>query len=218
MRTKDPLRWVDISAAARLVTKMTNSSKIVLWILLIAAIATSALWIMGGKRNEYSSALVIDADPPTVFSFLVEPEKLKGWVKGLSRVEQIEPNEEINGILVVNTQSRTVVVDGKATLFEDEVLRFGEDTNLTVKSTNSKIALTSIFKLEPQDNRTLLTYRVKTLNRGIGRLLAPLSKDETQSRIDEELRRLKELVESDSSESTLTDFPDGDDLPDEDNQ
>ena len=191
---------------------MTSSQKILLWILIIAIIVTSALWIMGGKREEYSSALLINADPETVFSYLVEPEKLKNWVEGLSSVERIEPNELVNGMLVVDTSPRTVVIDGKPTQFEDEVLRYGENTNLTVKSTSSKVALTSIFKLEPRDDRTYLTYRVKTLNRGFGRLLAPLSRDATQARIDEELRRLKELVESKTNWATSPYLP-GEEYP-----
>jgi len=178
---------------------MTNSSKILLWIFIITAIVAGGLWIMGGKRTECTTALLINADPETVFSYLVEPDKLKDWVEGLSTVEKIEPNPITNGVLMVTTTSRTVVVNGKATLFQDEVLRFGQDTNLTIKSTNSKVSLTSIFGLEPRDDGTFLTYRVKTLNRGLGRLMAPLKKDTTQARIDEEIRRLKDLVESNTA-------------------
>jgi carbon monoxide dehydrogenase subunit G len=185
---------------------MTNSSKIILWIFIITAVVGGGLWIIGGKQTEYSTGLVINSDPKTVFSFLIEPEKLKGWVEGLSNVEKIEPNEVTSGPIVVRTTSRTVVINGKPTLFEDEVLRFGENTHLNIKSTNSKIMLTSIFDIEPRgdapDKQTFLSYRVKTNHRGIGRFLAPLNRDSTQIRIDEEIRRLKELVESHSNPST----------------
>lgn len=168
---------------------------------MIAGVVSAGLWIIGGKRTEHSTALPINASPETVFAYLVEPEKLKDWVEGLSSVEKIEPNEVIKGMLLVDTTSRTMDYGGTSTVFEDEVLRFGENKNLTLRSTSSRVSLTWIFNLESKGDDSLLTYRVKVAHHGLGRFLAPLKKESMQERIDEEIRRLKELIEAAPAEA-----------------
>ena len=181
---------------------MSRISKFLFWLVLIAAIVATGSWIIGGKQTEHSTSLLIHGDPETVFNHLVEPDKLKGWVDGLTEVEKIEPNKKTRGTIRVTTKPRTMNVEGTPTRFVDEVLRYAKNANLTIRTSNSGVAYTSFFALEPRDERTYLTYRVKTSHLGVRRILAPFRTDETQDRIDAEIRRLKEMIESELNWAT----------------
>jgi len=57
--------------------------------------------------------------------------------------------------------------------------------------------VTYIYQLEPKgEQTTFLSYRIKTNNIGAGRLLATISGNDFQDRIDSDIRKLKALVES----------------------
>ena len=79
-----------------------------------------------------------------------------------------------------------------------------------MQSRNRSQVITSIYQLElKEDNKTSLTYRVKTANRGVGRFLAPLNSSNIQVRMENDVRRLKELVEKNQTSDTsggLEDF------------
>ena len=171
-----------------------------MWIVILAVVGAVALWMIGGKQVEYSTALRIDASPEVVFLYLTEPDHLKDWVSGLSEVEALEPNAGVNGDPRRRKTSRVATINGERTHFEDEVLRYEQDQVLSVKSTSATLILTWIFQLEPRESQTHLSYRVKKANSGLGRFIAPMRKDSIQSQIDEDIRRLKALIETKQSE------------------
>jgi len=178
---------------------MSLSSKIVLWILIIASVAISALWLAGGKKPEFTSAIKIDASPENVFPSLIEPEKLKSWMSGISHVEKLEPKKvDSRGMSAPVFTLRVVNHQGKEQRFQDEVIRFEENKELTVQSSNANQVITSIFKLEPDAQGTQLSYRVTVSFRGMGRILAPLQSNThyNQGQIDTDVRVLKERIES----------------------
>jgi hypothetical protein len=178
---------------------MTNLSKFSLMIVTIAVVAGAGLWMLGGKQVEYSTALQIDASPEVVFTYLTDPDRHKDWAAGLSEVGAFKPNTPANGNPVRMTTPRVVTVDGQSKYFEDEVLRYEPEKVLSVKSSNPTLILTSIFLLEPRESQTHLSYRVKRANSGLGRFIAPLRKDLIQTQIDADIRRLKELIETNST-------------------
>lgn len=175
---------------------MPTSAKLVVSVLVITAVSAVGLWLVGGKKQEYSAAIEIDASPDVVFNYLTDPEKQKSWIKGLSEVARHQSNTDEDGASRRITTTRVISVDGQETRFEDQVLRFDLDRSLTVRSSNSDQIVTAIFQLEPRDEQTSMMYRLNRVSCGINRFLAPLSNDTTQSRIDDEIRKLKQLVES----------------------
>lgn len=175
---------------------MTFPAKLILWIPIITTVVAIGLWISGGKKQEYSAAIQIEASPDVVFAYLTEPEKHKSWITGLAHVERLESNTDENGHPKRVTTQRVVSLDGKESRFEDEVIRFEPGEFLTVRSSRIDRVITSIYLLEPRDSQTYFTYRVIKLNRGIKRLLAPLSSDKTQGQVDDDIRKLKQTVES----------------------
>jgi hypothetical protein len=175
---------------------MRSLTRFLLFLLLLAMIAAAALWIIGGKKDEYSISLVIDAHPNQVFPYLTQPDLLKQWASGLVQVEELRPLADGSNRTIKTTR---IVVDqsGKRTAFEDEVLRHSENEAVTVQSSNAAQVITAIYQLDLKDNRkTVLTHRVKVSNVGIGRLLGPLQRDDVKSQMENEARQLKELVET----------------------
>ena len=178
---------------------MSTIGKIGLSILLFTAIAGAALWILGGKQVEYSTAQTIDAPPEAVFPFLTKPEQIKSWTTGLSEVSELMPIQKIDGVPSGPIQKTMRVVsmpDGSRVRYEDRVIRYEENQTISVQSSSSQQVLISIYQLEPRDGQTFLTYRLKTTSCGTGRLLAPLSSSDFQNRIDGDILKLKALVES----------------------
>lgn len=176
---------------------MANSTRIIMWILLIAAVGAGALWILGGKQAEYSTGLGIAAPPDSIFPFLTEPERLKSWHSGLTEVAPMVSSDNREPQTPPKLTSRVITDEnGKQVRYQDEVIRFERNVSLSVQSSNPKSVITSIFQLEPREGETFIVYRVKSTYRGLGRFLAPLAGDSTQSRIENDIRKLKSLIES----------------------
>ena len=167
-----------------------------MWTLIIVSIVAGALWIIGGKRTEYSTGLQIDSPTEKVFVHLTDPVHLKGWVEGFVEVGNLEPAEDNESSSRTKKTPRVISVNGKEVRYDDEVLRFEKNESISIQSSNSTITVTSIFQLEPKGSETFLNYRVKKLNTGVGRFLAPIFGDKTQEKIEREIRKLKEQVES----------------------
>lgn len=178
---------------------MSIIGKTVLSILLVVAIVSAALWILGGKRSEYSTALSIDAPSAAIFPYLTQPERLKSWTTGLSEVSELLPAPKVDGIASGRVKKTPRVItkpDGSQVRYEDQVIRYEENLSISVQSSNPQQVITYIYQLEPRDGQTFLSYRIKTSSLGVGRLLAPISSNDFQDRIDTDIRKLKTLVES----------------------
>ena len=188
---------------------MSFFKRLLMFVLILLFIAACGLWIMGGKKNEYSTSLSIDAAPDQIFPYLVEPDRMKKWIKGLDQIEQLRPAEDPHQ--AVPQTSRVVSDDsGNPQQFRDEVLRYSEGKGLSIQSTNAFQIIVSVFQLEPEQGKTRLEYRVKTTNVGFGRMLAPLQSQDFRSRMESDAQRLKELVES--TEPKVESVPDDDEL------
>ncbi|MDG1872820.1 MAG: SRPBCC domain-containing protein [Mariniblastus sp.] len=188
---------------------MSSAGKIGFWMLLIGVVLASSLWILGGKRHEHSTGLEISASPSSVFEFLIDSENQKKWNTGLTEVGQFGPlQKDGSRTRVVKTPRVVTLEGGKQVKYEDQVIRFEPNQTLTVQSANQQAVITTIFQLESRGQKTFLTFRVKSKSRGLGRFLAPLTTVETQSRIDNDIKKLKELVESSQPpEDPIADSP-----------
>ena len=186
---------------------MSLPTRLLIIFVIVAGIAASSLWIIGGKKNEYSTSLVIDAQPQQVFPYLTQPDHMKSWIEGLTEVsELVKPPEKDLPAPPVTTARVMRTEGGKQIRYQDEIIRFDPHKLVSVQSRNPSQVVTAIYQLEAkEDDKTSLTYKVKTKNRGIGRLLAPLNTPDIQLQMEQDARRLKELVEknesSDSDES-----------------
>ena len=178
---------------------MSTIGKLALSILLIVAIVGAALWILGGKQTEYLAELSIDAPPESIFPYLTQPEQLKSWQTGLTEISELLPAPKVDGVVSGKVQKTARIVsmpDGSQVRFADRVIRYQENLSISVQSSNAQKILLHIYQLEPRDGQTFLSYRLKASSCGTGRFMAPLFKINFQDRMDSDIRKLKDLVES----------------------
>jgi uncharacterized protein YndB with AHSA1/START domain len=167
--------------------------KYVLYLLVALGVVAAGLWLLGGKNQEYSTDLLIEAPPDVVFPYLTDAKQLKKWAAGFVETQSLsgKPNEE-------GATARTVIEGENGHLeFVDTILRFDENEMLSVRSQNSAVTSTAIYRLEAKEKATLLNYTVKKSYKGIARLLIPFQKDTVQARIASEALSLKKLIEQD---------------------
>jgi carbon monoxide dehydrogenase subunit G len=184
---------------------MSPISRILLFVVIALIVTVAGLWISGGKKEEYSAKITINAKPSQVFPYLIDPEKLKSWMIGLEQVDKpIPPADDYSSPPEL---LRTLVdPDGKRTQYRDVVIRYTQDDILTIRSSAAGTVLTSIFQLEPVNSQTTeLDYKIKVSHGSLARLMAPLRSSKLQERLNSDIQKLKELIEK--NEPRLPDEP-----------
>ncbi len=183
---------------------MSPIARILLFAGLGLAVVLAGLWISGGKKENYSASISIQAHPKQVFRYLTDPEKLKTWMVGLESVDEPIPPKTGEGTEfdVPPDLVRTFVTpSGKHVRFNDKVIRYTEDQFLTVQSSNASTTRTAIFQLEPIGRTgTQVSYEIRVAHSGLGRLMSPLQSSSLQDQINTEIRNLKEQVEKNEPE------------------
>ena len=91
-------------------------------------LAVVCLWFIGGKKQEYTTTVLINASPEVVFSYLTDVDLMKRWLPGLVAVEPISDVP-----FQVGSKSRTTFEEnGERVEYEEEILRFQENETLSV--------------------------------------------------------------------------------------
>lgn len=172
---------------------MSGFVKFILFMVIAVGIALGCLWFLGGKKQEYSTAISINALPEQVFPYLVEPLRVKKWN---SRVDDIQPLTDGPVQLGSKSQS-TLQFNGEPRVFQDEVIRFQQDEIFTVRSRAPNTILSSLFKLENESGKTGLSYQIKLTTKGFSRLLVPFQNSKRrQQEMAQDTLALKKIVES----------------------
>ncbi|MEM7456118.1 MAG: SRPBCC family protein [Planctomycetota bacterium] len=175
---------------------MSATVKILLGLAIALGTGLAALYLLGSKKVSDETSLLIEAPPEEIFPWLTGTDLQMQWMSGLVKVQPIDED-----ISAVDSRSSVVMRDGSGEqMFENRVLRNDPDEVFSFKSSNGRVALTSVYTLEAvESDRTYFTYRVHRINKGIGLFLAPFSSVDIQERIENEARKLKELVEAGNS-------------------
>ncbi|MFN9878527.1 MAG: SRPBCC domain-containing protein [Planctomycetota bacterium] len=170
---------------------MSIFSKVLVYTLVLALIAAIGLWVMGGSQNESEGSVEIKASPEEVFKVLIEPAQRQKWLWNVTNVEMksrppIAPN---------STYLSQHLEKGKTFETNDQVLQMVPPEWLSIRMGSVSSNLVTMFKLAPAGSQTSLKYKVSQTPTNLFRLLAPLRKVDLQGRVDEELIRIKRLVE-----------------------
>ena len=149
---------------------MSGIVKFLLFLVIAMGITVGCLWFLGGKKQEYSTVVSINASIDQVYPYLTEPERMKKWKSELVEIRLLQ-----DGPVELGSKSvSTLQFNGTTKVFNDEVIRFQENEVFTVRSQAPDVIFSSIFKLENESGKTGLSYQVKLTNRGLNRLMAPL--------------------------------------------
>jgi uncharacterized membrane protein len=184
---------------------MSNFAKFMMLMFIGLILAVVCLWFIGGKKQEYTTTVSINAAPEVVFSYLTDVDLMKKWIPGLVAVE---PLSDVP--FQVGSKSRTIIEEnGERVEYEEEILRFQVNETLSVCARNANEISTSIYKLDGDQGKTNLTYKIKSTPSGLNRMLAPFLDDQTQQKIDDNALKLKRLIEKEAPGNVTSQFDQG---------
>ncbi len=175
---------------------------------ILLLIGAAAMWIIGGKKSENQTSLEFDATPDQIWPFLTEPDGVGQWFSGLVSIDPITAPPEDPTVAPAPPVRRVIQdAEGNQIEYEDQVLRFTPSQMLSLQSRSAGDTITRVYQLEAMvENRTNVTLRVVKSASGLGRFLAPLSKDVSLKQIEVDIRNLKQVVESSTSSTSNESF------------
>lgn len=146
------------------------------------------------SRNEH--AVDIDRPPAAIFPYLVGSEQRLRWMGALAESEQVTDGEPGHG-----TRFRDVFEErGQRIEIDAEIVEWEPSERLTTRLRSKAFASTGRQRLERLDGRTRLTTTIETDYKSrMARLMAGVITRHAQTQLEEDLARLKALVESDAA-------------------
>lgn len=147
---------------------------------------------MATFRNQHSIEIARPA--ADVFPWLVEPEKVKQWMRDLREYE-LESSE-----LGVGARSRGALRGpGRDVSFTCDLSAYDPPRAVTCDTNGQGFRLVSRFDLAGSDGATHLDAALAFELRGLLRFAGGAVKGRSQERLERDLNRLKELLEQDAA-------------------
>lgn len=179
---------------------MSFLTKIISFLALLTIVSIACIWIAGGASTKHVTRITIDAGRGQVFPYLTDGEKISKWAKGVIEVGSFDNGEDADDAdrePPNKAQRRVVTEHGKQVEYEDTVMRYTFPKSFSIQSTNSNVTQTTVFQLQENEVRgTNVEYRLTRSANGIGRMFFPFEKDGFDDRMISEMRKLKEVIES----------------------
>ncbi len=166
--------------------------RIVVAALCLLLIAAGALFLAGGKQFSVVAETRIDASPDQVFWRLTDPEQAKKWIDGLVEVAPLT-----EGGHAVGARAKLTIEQGNSSFqLEDEVLQSVENQSLVVRMSGNLFETISVLQLTPDRDSTVVRHLAYHSPRSFFRLTAPFAQKQVQQKMQDDLGRLKLLVEA----------------------
>lgn len=145
-------------------------------------------------RLSHERTIEIARPPDAVFPWLVEPERIRRWMRDL-RDYRLDSEELREG-----ARSRGVMHSPLGDVrFTSELASYDPPTLAVSDARGRGFHLVSRFALREQDGSTSLTARIELQLTGVLRFAGGAVKGRSQQRLERDLGRLKEVVESDAA-------------------
>lgn len=141
-------------------------------------------------RNEHS--IEIERPAAEVFPHLLASDRRRAWMGALTSSEQVSEGE-----LGVGTRFRDVFEDhGQRVEIDAEVVEYQPNERAATHLRSSAFEATASQRLQELDGRTRLTTVIETEYKSrVARLMAGVITRHAQKRLEDDLARLKEIVE-----------------------
>ena len=168
----------------------------ILFILIVLAVlALGGLVVAGGGdgQHEGDRMIKINRRSSEIFEWLVGAEERKEWVAGLSRSGAPRSAPSVG-----SSFKEVFTVDGREVEQVIEVTEFEEDKRFGYRTTLEGVSLEIVYELRAHNTgrRSLLTATYKASWEGRWeKLIEPILSSRLRSRIEDELIRLKKVVE-----------------------
>jgi len=171
------------------------AKRVVLAFLAILLLLAAGLWAAGLRSGAAKNEIVLEINKPPadVFPWLLEPEKLKQWITGMTEMTQLTP-----GPMTVGTKSRDVVVMGSETTVMNVEITALEPNRLLAAHIDTELFSDDIrYELSDLNGKTRLAYSgVVNYKHWFAKLLEPVITPAAQKKLAEDTARLKALVQS----------------------
>ena len=142
------------------------------------------------------STVTIGKPPADVFPWLIEPDKVSQWMSGLERYEPVEP-----GPLRVGSRIRQeLVVSGQHLRLELELTELDAPRRAVLRFEGSGFKAANEYTLTEEDGGARVTWVVSGDTTSFkAKLIAPMVQARLQAKHDEDLARLRALLEGEAA-------------------
>jgi carbon monoxide dehydrogenase subunit G len=142
------------------------------------------------------STVTIAKPPADVFPWLIEPDKVSQWMSGLERYEPVEP-----GPLRVGSRIRQeLVVSGQHLRLELELTELDAPRRAVLRFEGSGFKAANEYTLTEEDGGARVTWVVSGDTTSFkAKLIAPMVQARLQAKHDEDLARLRALLEGEAA-------------------
>ncbi len=164
-------------------------------------LAIGGLWYFGGQPVEHEGKINLSAPANLVFRQLVEPESRMKW-----QSDAVSIARDSSGELKAKSQFKLKLkAGGKEEEATDVVMQVVPEEWFSFRTSAPHLSRVTVFKLrqalDPETDLPLegvveLTYRCTERAGETARIWAGLSRPDVKSRVEAELAKIKELVES----------------------
>lgn len=177
---------------------MSNIARFFMFFVILLVIACGVMWFIGGKKQEFSTEVSIDAPANRIFRYLVDPQLLKEWSNEIVQIETIDDDVLDAGQRNEEGALTELVVDrqGQQVVMRQEIIKLELDKMVSLQRSNDFMVSTAIFRLTENSPETVVSYRIKETHIGLRRITGFFLGNDRQDVIQDEIRQLKQLIES----------------------
>lgn len=141
-------------------------------------------------RNEHS--VEIAAPPELVFEYVAEPERMHQWVGGLVEFRPLGPGPELGSRAI-----QVVEVSGHPWEIESEIVGYEPPRRLEARLRHKTFESLASYHVEGAGEGSRLTATMESEYKQMAvRLMAGVVNRKTQQKLEADLARLKQVVES----------------------
>jgi carbon monoxide dehydrogenase subunit G len=138
-------------------------------------------------------SIIINRPPAEVFAWLDDSDRAKQWLSGLVEIEPLTTGGNRVGARARHTYNE----NGRTITMEEETLIYEPDRRVKISGKTDMFDMTAEYRLTPAGSGTKLDFEETLRFRNIIlRLLAPLLMRGAAKRLEQQLQRLKTLVEN----------------------
>jgi len=175
---------------------MSNFTKFVFLLFIALIIAFCCLWLIGGKKVEYETALTIDAHPDVVASYIIDPKLMPQWRSDIvdsGSASQAPFEKGRISRVAIRTVSGEVEADEEVLIYDTKP----DKKNVSVRLTSPDRIATSIYELTlVEGKKTKLVYKIKATPVGFARIRAIFDDDTMREQMQKDSQKLREIAEA----------------------
>jgi uncharacterized protein YndB with AHSA1/START domain len=179
---------------------LVRTLKLLIILLLLVAVV---LWFAArrGDRGYISKEVTIDRPAATVYRWITTDELLRRWISDLTKLERIPSTGGVSSSNVVYRIDEMIA--NRPVAIKVRIVRAiqNQDLQLSIRSANEPgegFSSEAEFKLLPNADYTQLVFTLQTNFQSLSdQMLEPILTYLTQKKLEEDLTRLKFMVEAD---------------------